>query len=445
MRDGLDRWADPPLLVLASLADEPKHGYAITQDIADTMGVRLQRRHAVRGDLEAGVARPDRAAGVRGPAASRTGSPRPGTASWRSSPSGCSRSPRSRSVGCAPTTAGRAHEHRRSRRGPGEPGALWSGRRWPCTRPRGGPATETRSARCSTIPATAHARRQPGLARGSRVGLAPRQLHDGPARMRSSLATTCIAWALLAGLAARLRATGPGPGLVAGPTLAQHPVIQWSYWVFDGFLVVSVLAVAVGGAAAVAADVPRRPRRRELAWLLAPAVVPVVWLIAAFAIGHLVGRSGWTGRAGTVRVRHQPGQRRGRSLVVPGAGCSRLRRRRPCRRRARAGPAQAQSRGPAVVLAARAAAVAAGTMGLALRGQRRRGRRPVPVGAGLRRVPRDLAARRLPARGAARRAVAVISAARGLRARPPVGPSRPDQAHAGLTSIAATERRPRCG
>jgi DNA-binding PadR family transcriptional regulator len=41
MRDRLDRWADPPLLVLASLADEPKHGYAITQDVADTMGVRL--------------------------------------------------------------------------------------------------------------------------------------------------------------------------------------------------------------------------------------------------------------------------------------------------------------------------------------------------------------------------------------------------------------------
>ena len=41
MRDSLDRWADPPLLVLASLADEPKHGYAITQDVAATMGVRL--------------------------------------------------------------------------------------------------------------------------------------------------------------------------------------------------------------------------------------------------------------------------------------------------------------------------------------------------------------------------------------------------------------------
>jgi DNA-binding PadR family transcriptional regulator len=41
MRDRLDRWADSPLLVLASLAEEPRHGYAITQDIADTMGVRL--------------------------------------------------------------------------------------------------------------------------------------------------------------------------------------------------------------------------------------------------------------------------------------------------------------------------------------------------------------------------------------------------------------------
>jgi DNA-binding PadR family transcriptional regulator len=41
MTERLDRWADPPLLVLASLADQPKHGYAITRDVADTMGVRL--------------------------------------------------------------------------------------------------------------------------------------------------------------------------------------------------------------------------------------------------------------------------------------------------------------------------------------------------------------------------------------------------------------------
>ena len=51
----LDRWADPPLLVLASLADKPKHGYAITQDVAQTMGVRLSAGtlYAVIARLEA--------------------------------------------------------------------------------------------------------------------------------------------------------------------------------------------------------------------------------------------------------------------------------------------------------------------------------------------------------------------------------------------------------
>jgi DNA-binding PadR family transcriptional regulator len=55
MRDQLDRWADPPLLVLASLAEEPKHGYAITQDVAETMGVRLSAGtlYAVISRLEA--------------------------------------------------------------------------------------------------------------------------------------------------------------------------------------------------------------------------------------------------------------------------------------------------------------------------------------------------------------------------------------------------------
>ncbi|HLK76391.1 MAG TPA: PadR family transcriptional regulator [Streptosporangiaceae bacterium] len=55
MGDTLDRWADPSLLVLASLADEPKHGYAITQDVAQTMGVRLSAGtlYAVIARLEA--------------------------------------------------------------------------------------------------------------------------------------------------------------------------------------------------------------------------------------------------------------------------------------------------------------------------------------------------------------------------------------------------------
>ena len=42
MTGRMDRWAGRPLLVLASLADHPKHGYAITCDVADTMGVRLR-------------------------------------------------------------------------------------------------------------------------------------------------------------------------------------------------------------------------------------------------------------------------------------------------------------------------------------------------------------------------------------------------------------------
>ncbi len=55
MVDGLDRWADPPLLVLASLADEPRHGYAIIQDVAETMGVHLSAGtlYAVISRLEA--------------------------------------------------------------------------------------------------------------------------------------------------------------------------------------------------------------------------------------------------------------------------------------------------------------------------------------------------------------------------------------------------------
>ena len=39
--DELGHWSDPPLLVLASLAGGPKHGYAITQDVAEQTGVRL--------------------------------------------------------------------------------------------------------------------------------------------------------------------------------------------------------------------------------------------------------------------------------------------------------------------------------------------------------------------------------------------------------------------
>jgi DNA-binding PadR family transcriptional regulator len=37
----LGRWAEPSLLILASLADGAKHGYAMTTDIAEAVGVTL--------------------------------------------------------------------------------------------------------------------------------------------------------------------------------------------------------------------------------------------------------------------------------------------------------------------------------------------------------------------------------------------------------------------
>lgn len=39
--DDLGRFTEPALLILVSLADGPKHGYAITEDIADFADVRF--------------------------------------------------------------------------------------------------------------------------------------------------------------------------------------------------------------------------------------------------------------------------------------------------------------------------------------------------------------------------------------------------------------------
>ncbi len=72
MVDDLGRWAEPGLLVLASLADGDKHGYAITNDIAEqvdvTMGpgtlyaalARLEERGLIEGLPAEGRRRPYR-------------------------------------------------------------------------------------------------------------------------------------------------------------------------------------------------------------------------------------------------------------------------------------------------------------------------------------------------------------------------------------------------
>jgi DNA-binding PadR family transcriptional regulator len=68
--DGLGRFADPWILVLTSLADGPKHGYAIMADVAAFSGVRMEPGtlyRALSGLERRGWVRPLAAAGRRRP------------------------------------------------------------------------------------------------------------------------------------------------------------------------------------------------------------------------------------------------------------------------------------------------------------------------------------------------------------------------------------------
>ena len=193
-------------------------------------------------------------------------------------------------------------------------------------------------------------------------------LYDRRGRMRASLATVGMAWALLAGLAAVFVQLAQAQGQVQGTTLAQHPVITWSYWAFGGCLIVSVLAVAVGGVPLwlVMLRRARRARRqREVACLLAPAVVPAAYLVVSVAVVALVRGPGrpvvpWQSRSVVDLANGGVGPRWFLALVVLGFAAAAV---------SAAGPGLAlrklRPHGPVVVLAARAAVVAAVTMGLA--------------------------------------------------------------------------------
>ena len=120
-------------------------------------------------------------------------------------------------------------------------------------------------------------------------------LHDRPARMRASLGAVLAAWAVLAGLAAVFAQLAQAQGSAQSLTLASHPVIQWSYWVFDGAIVVSVLAVATGGLPLwlrMFGDARGARRRRDMACLLAPAVVPAAYLAVSALIAGLAHQAG---------------------------------------------------------------------------------------------------------------------------------------------------------
>lgn len=174
-----------------------------------------------------------------------------------------------------------------------------------------------------------------------------RHLYDRSARMRASIATVLTAWTTLTGLGLVFAQVTQAQGLRP----AGHPIVQWSYWVFDGALAISALAVAGGGLPLwwlMMRRARREHRSRDVAYLVAPIVVPAGYLAAVIATTRFVHQADGVGQwwflalvvAGFVAG----------GLVVAGPRFA-LRRLRP--------------RGPAVELATGATAVAAATMGLA--------------------------------------------------------------------------------
>ena len=119
----------------------------------------------------------------------------------------------------------------------------------------------------------------------------PGHLHDRPARMRASLSTGLLAWSFLTGL-----------GLVfAQLTQFQgfrppgHPMITWSYLVFDVALAISVAAAGLGGLPLwllMLRRAHRERRHRDAVYLLLPLIAPAAFLAGLGITVRLVGGAG---------------------------------------------------------------------------------------------------------------------------------------------------------
>jgi hypothetical protein len=183
-----------------------------------------------------------------------------------------------------------------------------------------------------------------------------RHLYDRPARMRASLATVLMAWTVLLGLAVVFAQITQDRSPLAGQlTGVRGHVIVLSYGVFAAAIGVSVLAVGVGGLPLwllMVRRARREQRHRDLASLLAPVVVPVLYLAAGAATSGLVTQPGLGNGPASLAAYC--------ALVALGFAAGLM---------SAAGPALAlrrlRPRGPAVGLAARAAGVAAAAMTLA--------------------------------------------------------------------------------
>jgi hypothetical protein len=119
----------------------------------------------------------------------------------------------------------------------------------------------------------------------------PAHLHDRAARMRASLSTGLLAWSFLTGLGlvfaqlTQLQGFRP-PG---------HPLITWSYLVFDVALAISVAAAGLGGLPLwllMLRRARRERRRRDAVYLLLPLIAPAAFLAGLSITVRLVGGAG---------------------------------------------------------------------------------------------------------------------------------------------------------
>ena len=175
----------------------------------------------------------------------------------------------------------------------------------------------------------------------------PRHLHDRAGRIRASLATTLVAWSMLAGLGLVFeQLTQQQPILPPG-----HAVIGWSYGIFDAAFLLSGLILAAGGLPLWLLMLRRARRQRSMrdtVYLLLPALAPAAFLGGLVILAAFISNPDGIGQGWFLAVTLAGFAAAATAAAGPGLA---LRRLRP--------------RGPAVRLAAIASAVATATMLLA--------------------------------------------------------------------------------
>jgi hypothetical protein len=115
----------------------------------------------------------------------------------------------------------------------------------------------------------------------------PRHLYDADARMRASISTVLAAWSFLTGLALVFVMFTQQQGF-APPA---HPVVAWSYAIFDLTLAASMLVIVAGLVPlwlGMLRRARRERRRRDLGCLLLPVTVPLGYLAAGLVTLALV-------------------------------------------------------------------------------------------------------------------------------------------------------------